>query len=349
MSSSSSSLASNISNLNSTSFFASAATDISTVDVSYSNTTNIKQSQLNNPGVDKFSGVANSISQQAGGKDREGYGLKLCGERVAVTYRKAKLDEDALAYIMSAKIFNCAERDLVKLGFLPCVDHHRLPKHKYYEGYFHGLETNESIPSINPRFQSVMPKPAAPIQLRAFAASFRHLNATWIYQAVKHNDHLKALWDKDYIFADFAIQVHFGDEVTGTNLHWHRDAYNSILHLALGLHGSRALHTKESTMPDETAVEVVDWQEIGSAYVSSPFAFMHAVEYAKCSWENRIIAIQLRILLDPKKKGDDDKISQEILKKAPEIMTEVSQALRSADLKIPTLANMKEMASRLTE
>jgi len=87
---------------------------------------------------------------------------------------------------------------------------------------------------------------------------------------------------------------------------WHIDAPNSFLHLALGLSGKRALHARRNVVQGrvrqnclvghEDEREVL-WQNQGEAYLSAPCCFPHAVEYPSVSWENRIVAVQVRLLL----------------------------------------------------
>ena len=64
--------------------------------------------------------------------------------------------------------------------FAKCIDYGRLPHHVYYEGYFHGMPHAKPVESLNPRTMVTFPKPAAPLQLRAFLAAIRECNRAWI-------------------------------------------------------------------------------------------------------------------------------------------------------------------------
>ena len=64
--------------------------------------------------------------------------------------------------------------------FAKCIDYGRLPHHVYYEGYFHGMPHAKPVESLNPRTMVPFPKPAAPLQLRAFLAAIRECNRAWI-------------------------------------------------------------------------------------------------------------------------------------------------------------------------
>jgi len=112
--------------------------------------------------------------------------------------------------------------------------------------------------------------------------------------------------DRQMHFADISVQVHWGDEVSAGDVAWHVDAPNSFLHLALGLSGTRALHTRRNVVRGrihqnciigrEDEREVL-WQKPGEAYLSVPCCFPHAVEYPAADWENRVVALQMRLLL----------------------------------------------------
>lgn len=114
------------------------------------------------------------------------------------------------------------------------------------------------------------------------------------------------LLDHQMHCADLSIQVHWGDQVESGDVAWHIDGPNSFVHLALGLSGTRALHTrrrvKSGRVHQNCLVGVDDerevmWQNEGGAYLASPCCFPHAVQYPSCDWENRIVAVQMRLFL----------------------------------------------------
>merc|ERR1740130_1352086 len=107
-------------------------------------------------------------------------------------------------------------------------------------------------------------------------------------------------------FADLSVQVHWGDEVAPENVAWHMDAPNSFLHLALGLSGSRALHARRNVKNGRVAgnclVGEADEREIlrqkqGDVYLTAPCCFPHAVQYPSCDWDERVVAVQIRLFL----------------------------------------------------
>jgi len=112
-------------------------------------------------------------------------------------------------------------------------------------------------------------------------------------------DVILRLISTDCLFGDLAIQFHFGERVGDKDLSWHTDASNSILHMATDIHGKRALHSHRSKKTtDKNMVDVVEWQNPGDIYLSSPAFFMHSVEYPENpTWDTRIIAIQARFLV----------------------------------------------------
>merc|ERR1712154_569985 len=117
---------------------------------------------------------------------------------------------------------------------------------------------------------------------------------------------LASVLERQMHFADLSIQVHWGDEVPGDCVAWHLDAPNSFLHLAVGLSGKRSLHARRSLQNGRISkncmVGSADEREIipmeeGDAYLSVPCCFPHAVEYRSCTWEDRMVAVQIRLLL----------------------------------------------------
>ena len=93
-------------------------------------------------------------------------------------------------------------------------------------------------------------------------------------------------------------KVHHGDAIEAENLGWHTDSFNSVCHLAIALHGRRALHSRLANHPTEGQFEEhVEWFEPGDVYLSSPSSFSHSVEYPQCDWASRVVAIQCRLLL----------------------------------------------------
>jgi hypothetical protein len=101
----------------------------------------------------------------------------------------------------------------------------------------------------------------------------------------------------------WSTQVHYGQEVGASSVGWHADAPNSFLHLALSLRGTRALHSQLAAEADtprastDAATAAVHWLPQGCAYLSSPWAFVHGVQYPACSFEDRVVAVQCRFLL----------------------------------------------------
>jgi hypothetical protein len=170
------------------------------------------------------------------------------------------------------------------------------------------------IESLNPRDHSKYLKPAASLPLRAFLEAIRRKNPDWLGLAVAQSscdDCIKRILcnrDDDAPrkdFSDLAVQVHWGDEVsraTTDRMGFHCDAPNSLLHMGFAARGKRALlaNVAADRGGSSNVKTECHWQRDGSVYISSPFAFMHAVEYPKCVFRDRIVAIQCRIEMSQK-------------------------------------------------
>merc|ERR1711977_518007 len=63
------------------------------------------------------------------------------------------------------------------------------------------------------------------------------------------------------LFADCAVQVHYGDAIEPPRrLGWHADAPNSLIHMAIALHGRRALHSRLCSEDGNDREHLVEWQ-----------------------------------------------------------------------------------------
>ena len=107
-------------------------------------------------------------------------------------------------------------------------------------GYFHGFATEQPVDGVDPRSGSEMLKPPAPLHLRAFCVALREVNhgaLQQIAESAPDGSNVRQLILEGKAFADIAFQIHHGAEVTASRVNWHTDASNSLIHLALGLHG----------------------------------------------------------------------------------------------------------------
>lgn len=196
---------------------------------------------------------------------------------------------------------------LSEAGFEFCIDVPQRPDHQYMEGYYHALHRAGAgtVKSCHPRYGKKLERQAAPAPMRAFCEAFRRANAAVfgeLHAELAASSGGKALADvlrREAHFADLSVQVHWGEEVPSQDVGWHVDGANSFLHMALGLQGQRALHARRRLVRRGQADDEPEvlWQSEGDAYVSVPCAYAHAVEYPQVTWQNRIVAVQCRLLL----------------------------------------------------
>jgi hypothetical protein len=247
--------------------------------------------------------VQSSVEMIAEEEVPAGYGRDYGEGRVPLSLKKAQISPELLIYLRSnCDIFNASEKQIsLNSSFEKCIDYPTLPNHRYYEGYFHGEKTSLSVKTMNPRYGNIINKKAAPLPLRALCECVRRKLNSKIINALQNNNnqlsqYIKTYIEKGYAFSDLAIQIHSGDEVNEEHLGWHTDAPNSLLHMALTIgDGVRALHSKRCMTSTSPPDAVVQWQQPGNVYISSPACFEHAVQYKRALlWSNRIIAIQAR-------------------------------------------------------
>lgn len=227
------------------------------------------------------------------------------------------------------------------------------------QGYFHSLVVDTGggptpFASINPRIGVDMAKPAAPRALRAFYEAMRRKNTAHLCTALEGEGQskfahlLRELMEKGRAFADLAIQIHAGTAVPEEHVNWHVDASNSILHLALAIQGSRALHSMRSKTPTAEQEEVVEWQQPGDIYISSPAFFRHGVQYPQAyRWSKRCIAIQSRFLYNQAEFRDLATAQKD--PGAHDWLEGFSRALASKPVDLPSFQEVQAIDAELAE
>lgn len=155
------------------------------------------------------------------------------------------------------------------------------------------------------RWTSLWPRPTSaaaspPRRLAAFAEALRRKNRRLLEDLAEQcpaGSPLRAVLSTCRAFGDLAVQIHWGDAVEDQDVAWHVDANNSALHMAVSLRGRRTLQMK---LCDPFALEtqvLQEPQQPGDVYIGNPAAYEHGLTYAAASWEKRMVALQLRLLL----------------------------------------------------
>ena len=237
-------------------------------------------------------------------------------------YISTTLSDEVIEYLME-QLPECEKREF------------HIDGHTYYEGYYHCVNTTEHINSIHPYYGVEMDKMPAPKHFVKFMHVFQDLNKSWIdkfYQNLPKNNvgNIFRKWiDNKWHFADIAIQIHYGVEISTDQISWHTDTVNSLLHLALSLNGRRSLHTKTSIME----------QLKGNIYLSSSWSFVHGVSYDECTNDDKIVAVQCRFLMTLE---DWLTISEYVQndKNKKELIKLVTSVISSANIILPTIDDL---------
>ena len=293
---------------------------------------------------------------------------------------QSKLQDKLLDRFLQEDLYsvNTNEHDL---NSYPGLDNRVKPPVYVYEGYYHGMVTNQSVYSKNPNplIGNDFDKPPASPFTRAFYEAFRVVNRP-IFDELKHNlyeastykttgkeDVCSALarWiDDDHHFADLSIQIHYGkgnDQKLKSGAAWHQDAENSLLHLAVTLRGERALHSKRIRRENDNnnnnhlrplakntrkESEIVETQRPGDVYLSSSTLMNHAPQFFDTDYNTRVIAIHARILYTSEGVTHFRKVRT---KESWDKLTRVlANTLAVADLKVPTLAQVESQLLKLS-
>lgn len=268
--------------------------------------------------------------------------LKL--EQVPLTV--SSLDQDLRRYLLAA-LPSDEETAIGNGGFERCVDHPAVPEHQYLEGYFHALNVPGPVPSVHPRKGKPLQRCPAPLQLQALCESIRRQNAESFGELARKLSKLrhakplhKALMRGSH-FADISVQMHWGAEIPEEHACWHWDAANSMLHLALGLQGSRTLHVKRHLPKLEQSPNEALVQQESAVYLSTPCCFPHAVQYPETRWEDRVVAAQCRVLLD------EDELFTTDTDANGSTMACIMAHVASMKLKMPTLGEVQKVVREL--
>lgn len=141
--------------------------------------------------------------------------------------------------------------------------------------------------------------------------------------------------------------VHYGDAIEPPGrLGWHADAPNSLIHMAIALRGRRALHSKLCAAAGAEREHLVEWQEPGDVYVTSPTCFEHAVEYPACNHRDRVIAVQARLLVDEEELYSGfESFNQE--QDCCELMEILGPAISSISTEMPSLQAVEAMVAAM--
>ena len=261
-----------------------------------------------------------------------------------IAIKTTKINVDVMKFIQSAPEVCLTEQQLMEgNGFERCVDHPHVPNHIYYEGYYHSKKgVRETFKSVHPRKGYDFQKPALSPQLDAFLQAFRDVNSQWIRdmemsmlkfgETSREQNEFVAELVRDRFLSDISIQVHYGDEICDSNLGWHVDAPNSLIHMAISLKSDRYLHTVTCDKDSKNQLLNKISQSEGNIYITSPSLMKHSVEYPACNFDNRIIAIQCRFLLT---KSEMARASMDLSQ--GECANVVASVLSRADIIVPTL------------
>ena len=297
----------------------------------------------------RFSTQANKDIENKGEKSKEEefeelYERKIQAFDEPASYRKFTLSEDLLQWLQEEEICNCNEDEIITIGekwkFERAVDQRHIPEHIYYEGYGHGMKTNDSIESMNPRWGTSMDKQRGPDRIVAFLQCFKKLNEKWIKEAFHENSTFGDLVSKDLHLSDLAMQFHWGDPVEKYDIGWHVDGTNSALHMAISILGRRALHLSR-----KEDGHTVHWQNPGDFYIGTPFTVLHAVEYPENTFETRVFAIQARFLF-PTLSDDDNRNTFSDIRVLHE-MNHITSIIDKSKIIIPSLDEVMEVFSTI--
>jgi hypothetical protein len=286
-------------------------------------------------------------------------------KRTPVVMIRSKLSPAVYERMLQLPMFTCNITELEDYKMHEAVDYPQSrATHFYHEGYFHSLLSREPILSRNPRSGAEFQKPPIDLFLSSFYESLRRVNDE-LFERLRNKLLTSALerepiaptndvcgvlasWlGRGHLFGDLSVQVHYGSHIGGSELFWHCDAENSLLHFAITIRGTRTLHSKRSRTETGTPEDVLEEQRAGDVYLSSSSLMNHAPEYPETTWDTRIVAIQARILYNTTDLKSFRKLRTDAGWMA--LTNILSSTLSTADFRIPSIEQVEEVLKEGSE
>lgn len=286
-------------------------------------------------------------------------------KRTPVVMIQSKLSSAVYERMLQLPMFTCNITELEDYKMHKAVDYPQSrATHFYHEGYFHSMLSREPILSRNPRSGAEFQKPPIDLFLSSFYESLRRVNDE-LFERLRDRLLASALerepttptndvcgvlasWlGRGHLFGDLSVQVHYGSHIGGSELFWHCDAENSLLHFAITIRGTRTLHSKRCRTETGTPEDVLEEQRAGDVYLSSSSLMNHAPEYPATTWDTRIVAIQARILYNTTDLKSFRKLKTDAGWMA--LTTILSATLSTADFRVPSMEQVEEVLREAKE
>ena len=270
------------------------------------------------------------------------------GTRGPFSVKTGKINQDVLEYILQDNFLLQPAEGLLSSGFIVANDYRTdvsyIPKRYKYEGFFHTLAPMESITAMQARTGVEHEKPSATLPTKSFVRSIIMQNKAMLDEITNifpPHSTLRHLFEDRKILGEAAIEITHGDAAGPPYIGMHIDNLNSILHLALSIKGDRTLHIGYA---DKQTSQYTLKQSTSDFYLSSPWAFHHAIQFPEQSWDQRVIAIQFRTIHTT---AENKSAFEELEDRKFEFSSAMSTIMEKYPLIIPTLKDVKEMENSL--
>eukprot|EP00092_Neocalanus_flemingeri_P011347 GFUD01012227.1.p1 GENE.GFUD01012227.1~~GFUD01012227.1.p1 ORF type:complete len:310 (+),score=70.34 GFUD01012227.1:95-1024(+) len=271
------------------------------------------------------------------------------GQNGLFTMKEKGMEPDLLTFLQEDAWLQQSDEELLTIGFRQTADNPYLENHHYFEGYFHGQKENHPIQSLNPRDGQKMEKPAAPARIRAFIQATQEKNQNILAKlpgCFHENSPMGNLFASGNALCDLAIQIRYGTGIVQDHLNWHVDTFNSMVHMGVALQGVRTLHVRR--VEDDGKITKHSKPQVpGDIYLSSPAAFKHAVGHETLQRNDRIVAIQCRVLMTVEDYANVHKEFTEEPTKKREALDNIAKLLKEEVFSVPTLEEVKLTLEKL--
>eukprot|EP00418_Pyrodinium_bahamense_P069405 CAMPEP_0179095004 /NCGR_PEP_ID=MMETSP0796-20121207/43599_1 /TAXON_ID=73915 /ORGANISM="Pyrodinium bahamense, Strain pbaha01" /LENGTH=355 /DNA_ID=CAMNT_0020792687 /DNA_START=84 /DNA_END=1147 /DNA_ORIENTATION=- len=217
-----------------------------------------------------------------------------------------------------------------------------------------------------PRMDMAAPVRCAPPRILAFMEAFRRVNAAcWagiaealVQLGVETSGRKKPCEGLAQIFLNAisrqelfgVIEAQAGPGSSFHNMRVHRDGATSLLHLGLTLSGHRKLHSKLASTPSGGVLPGTQggWMEAdmspGSAYISSPFLFEHAVQYEQDISDGPVIALMCRFAFTQQEAACVNHLrDRRMVRVARAVAEGLSASVSRRELRLPSLQEVMNM------
>ena len=145
--------------------------------------------------------------------------------------------------------------------------------------------------------------------------------------------------------ADAAVQLHYGDRIPNDRLRHSYYSPNSIIKLSVNIKGEADLQIRGGHQLNRLLIprSFCVSNPPGGVRMFNAYETQHGIEYPQSPWRNRVITLQLRMLMS----ANDAKIVQAATTaELCAVVSAVTSALQLSPLRMPSIEAVQNIAAK---